>query len=70
MKYNESYYVIFAAHALSEANSYFESVYIFCTDGHFRRLEENAVKHKVYHEDDVVIVDFGDAKYDGKNYLI
>ncbi len=69
VKYNGLHYVIFAAHALEKARCNFDSVFIFCTDGTRRKLGESALYHKIYKEDDIVIVGYGCAAFDLKNYF-
>lgn len=67
-KYNGSYYILLAAHALG-ANLSLEQFYIFQTDGEFFKLTDLASTYKVHTDDDLVIVDCFNQILDGKNYF-
>lgn len=68
VKYNEHHYILFAAHALSE-NIGVDNIYIFLNNGSFQKIIEPSIGHKIFDKDDIVIIDYFNAAFDGKNYF-
>lgn len=67
-KYNNHYFIIFAAHALSDTIA-FNDVYTFFKDGSFFQLKEAAIGYQVFKNEDIVIVDCFNNYFDSKNYF-
>lgn len=68
VKYNGHHYILFAAHALS-GNDNIDNIYMFNNDGSLRKLQESVIGHQVFKEDDIVVVDYFNTAFDGKNYF-
>ncbi|MBC3382024.1 hypothetical protein H8I69_23190 [Serratia fonticola] len=67
--FNNSHYLIFTAHALKDGGGELKSFYIMRRDGEFLAILENAIGYEVYDEDDVVIVEWFNARIEEKNYF-
>jgi len=67
VKYNEHHYIIFAAHALSNILD-ISNIYMFYNNATFEKVQELSIGHQVFDKDDIVIIDFFNNAFDGKNY--
>ncbi len=67
-KYNSHFYIIFAAHALSNDITV-DNFYIFRANGNFRKLSDVSIGSRVFKSDDIVIVDCFNQMLDGNNYF-
>lgn len=65
---NVHHYAIFAAHAL-EGGIDIRNVFHFSSDGSCYQLIQHAIGYKVFEEDDIVLVDFFNQRFDLKNYF-
>lgn len=68
VKYNAHHYIIFAAHALANSNS-FENIYTFFKDGSFHKIKDSSIGHQIFNDEDIVLVDCFNSFYEGKNYF-
>ncbi|HGU3169537.1 TPA: hypothetical protein ACM89G_001029 [Escherichia coli O103:H2] len=66
--YKQSHYVVFAAHALRDKDD-IRNIYILGSDGEFFALTSISIGHRIFEEDDLVIVDCFNMILDGKNYF-
>jgi hypothetical protein len=68
VQYNGRNYIIFAAHALNN-DIYIDNVYTPYNDGSYRLVKELSIGYEMFEENDIVIIDHFNNKYDGKNYF-
>ncbi|MGL4765188.1 MAG: hypothetical protein ACRC2N_09205 [Aeromonas sp.] len=68
VKYKGSHFIIFAAHALVNGIKT-EDLYTIFADGELHQITTHSVGHQVFVEEDIVIVDFFNKAFEGKNYF-
>ena len=68
VKYNGHHYIIFAAHALADNDS-FENIYTFFKNGGFYKIKDSAIGYKIFNDEDIVLVDYFNSSFDNKNYF-
>lgn len=68
VKYKDSHFIIFAAHAL-DGGVDFERVYLFFYDGTFHKIKTFAIGYQIFKDDDIVIVDCFNRAFEQKNYF-
>ncbi len=68
VKYNGHHYIIFAAHALTD-NETIDNICLFLTSGEFIKIRENAIGYQIFKDEDIVLVDFFNQYFEGKNYF-
>lgn len=66
--YNQSHYVVFAAHALRN-NDDIKNIHMLGSDGKFVDLVSISIGYRIFVEDDLVLVDCFNKMVDGKNYF-
>jgi hypothetical protein len=70
VKYNNNFYIIFAAHAMSKPQKLeLSDFHTFKIDGEFYKLTDISIDHKIFDSDDIVIVNCSNQMFDGKNYF-
>ncbi|EPJ5822013.1 hypothetical protein QDZ26_001872 [Pluralibacter gergoviae] len=69
LNYNQSRYIVFAAHAL-EGGVDINNVCTLGTNGEFINLVDIAIGYRVFEEDDLVIIDCFNVEIEGKNYFL
>jgi len=69
IEYDEHHYVIFAAHALEKNDDNIDNIYFFSTDGHLHKILNFSIGYKIYNDEDIVIIDHFNNRFDGKNYF-
>jgi hypothetical protein len=67
--YNEHYYILFAAHALAKNDDIINDIYFFSTDGSLNKILDFSIGYKIYHDEDIVIDDHFNNRFNGKNYF-
>jgi len=67
--YNEHHYILFAAHALGKNNDNIHNMYFFSTNGSLTKLLDSSIGHKIYNNEDIVIIDYFNNRFNGKNYF-
>lgn len=67
--YNESHYIVFAAHALDNHDN-IKNVFIPLSDGTFLGIDEISIGHEIFEEDDLVIIDCFNRIIGNKNYFL
>lgn len=67
IKYRNFFFIVGAYHAIEKSS--IENLYWIDTDGEAHQLIENSLDYKLFKEQDVFIINFMNAKYDGKNYF-
>lgn len=68
LKYKNSHYIVFAAHAL-DGGVDIKNVAVLGMDGEFMHLVDLAIGYRVFDKEDLVFVDCFNSKMDGKNYF-
>ncbi|MGJ0371254.1 hypothetical protein NG764_00140 [Aliarcobacter cryaerophilus] len=69
LRYNGmNHYLVFAAHALNN-NLSIEDIFIFNNEGKLEQIIKDSVGHRIFVEDDIVIVDYFNIAFNGKNYF-
>ncbi len=57
VKYNEHYYMIFAAHALENTLDV-NKIHTFSNDGTLYQILEHSIGYKIFQNEDIVIIDY------------
>lgn len=68
IKYKVNHYLVFASHALND-NLSIEDIFLFNNEGNLEQIIKDSCGYKIFLEDDIVIVDYFNIAFNGKNYF-
>lgn len=68
LTYKMNHYLVFAAHALNN-NLSIEDIFILNNEGNLEQMIKDSVGYKIFVEDDIVIIDYFNIAFNGKNYF-
>lgn len=68
LKYKQNHYLIFAAHALNNISS-IDNICFFHIDGKLEHIIKDSIGYKIFEKEDIVVVDYFNKFFDGKNYF-